>query len=59
MRVVLATCPNPECRKDQEATVVSLCVICTPPHADVLCNFCGQRWAEFNPVIYERDTKPA
>ena len=55
MKVVLATCPNEECNTDQEAEVVSECVVCTPPHADVLCVFCGRRWYEENPTTYEKD----
>jgi len=52
MKVLLATCPV--CGTDQEAEVVSDCVLCTIPHADVKCIHCGCRFSEFNPAIYEK-----
>jgi len=54
MKVLLATCPNPECNVDQEAVIVTECSFCTPQHADVKCIHCGWRWYEPNPMIYDK-----
>jgi RecJ-like exonuclease len=52
MKVILTPCPV--CDADQEAEVIAECATCSPPHADVECIYCGNRWYEPNPMIYER-----